>query len=1106
MRINHLSTLTLLCCNLAAAGLYAQTPDTQQMIPVRIVIVSADNTPLPGATVKVEGTPAAIADGQGLVHIQVRHNALLEIQYIGMKPYSMRVTRALTGHIMLTEESSELDQVVITGYSRTTKNRTTGSLKTLTAEDLKGAPTANLDMLLQGKIAGVDVKAVSGRPGQTARIRIRGTNTITGNADPLWVVDGVPLQHDLPKIASSQLRAEDFSDIFSNGIAGINPNDIASVTVLKDASAAAIYGSRAAGGVIVVTTKRGQEGKMQVNYSANVSVVTAPSRDAGLMNSRQKLAWEQALWDEFSAERYANRESNNGIYPVIGIVGMIRSGYDTYAGMSREEQDAAIAALGEHSTDWFKELFRSPVSQSHYLSLSGGSEKSTYYVSFGYDRNNGLVKKTSYDRYNVSAKMDMQPNKRVKLGVSLDMSMQKANDSAAGIDPFQYAYFANPYERPYNDNGSYAADRTYHHLRITNRQYELPLPEEGFNILREMDETYAKDRNFTSSLIASMSVKLLENLTFEGLGSFGYVSNHADNYIGENTYAAWMDRPFEGHNDQSKRRYGSIRQNSAYNTNYNLRGQLHYFLTIGDTHYLSLLGGAEIRGQYAKAIYEKRYGYDPVSGNSAMPVYPPDQKTDYGQLLSYAAIMDGLSGQSIQEDAFASFYFSMDYVLKNRYILSFTTRTDGSNNFGKDEQFSPTGSLGLGWNVGQESFMQALKPTVSSLTLRAAFGYTGNINKSVYPQLVMDYLNQFRRTGEGAYRLGYIKNAPNPHLRWEKTRDMKLSVDLGLFNERLHLSGEIYDRRTRDAVSQVDVPYTTGFSSQSYNTSELLNQGAEVSLNARLIESKDWRLSLSANLAYNRNKLLRYDTPNPSIFQSNYVGYPLGSIVSGKVQGIDRRTGIYTYEVRPDVELNTAADRKKSENYAFYLGTSTAPVNGGYSLSAGYKGFSLHLGGSYSIHGKVVNEVQSPANYGLLTGRTQEYPPTSENDLYRNFLNVKSDVVHRWTADHPVTDGYPRIIDAFGEDLGLDNYMITQSSITRASMMESVSYFKLNSLMLSYNFGGKWMKRTPLTSLNVSFTLNNLFTLTNHSGIDPETPGAVYPIPRTYTMGVSVGF
>ena len=326
-----------------------------------------------------------------------------------------------------------------------------------------------------------------------------------------------------------------------------------------------------------------------------------------------------------------------------------------------------------------------------------------------------------------------------------------------------------------------------------------------------------------------------------------------------------------------------------------------------------------------------------------MPVYPPDQKTDYGQLLSYAAIMDGLSGQSIQEDAFASFYFSMDYVLLNRYILSFTTRTDGSNNFGKDEQFSPTGSLGLGWNVGQESFMQALKPTVSSLTLRAAFGYTGNINKSVYPQLVMDYLNQFRRTGEGAYRLGYIKNAPNPHLRWEKTRDMKLSVDLGLFNERLHLSGEIYDRRTRDAVSQVDVPYTTGFSTQSYNTSELLNQGAEVSLNARLIESKDWRLSLSANLAYNRNKLLRYDTPNPSIFQSNYVGYPLGSIVSGKVQGIDRRTGIYTYEVRPDVELNTAADRKKSENYAFYLGTSTAPVNGGYSLSAGYKGFSLHL-------------------------------------------------------------------------------------------------------------------------------------------------------------------
>ena len=232
-----------------------------------------------------------------------------------------------------------------------------------------------------------------------------------------------------------------------------------------------------------------------------------------------------------------------------------------------------------------------------------------------------------------------------------------------------------------------------------------------------------------------------------------------------------------------------------------LSAQWHYFTTFADDHYISLLGGAEIRGQYSKSIYEKRYGYDPVSGNSAMPVFPEGDKLEYGDMLSYASIMDGLSGQSILEDAFASFYFSLDYVLKERYILSLTARTDGSNNFGSDEQFNPTGSLGLGWNISQEPFMEPLKPILSSLSLRAAFGYTGNINKSVYPQLVMDYESSFRRTDFENFRIGSIKNAPNPNLRWEKTRDMKLGLEIGFFDDRLRLSGEIYDRRTSDAVT-----------------------------------------------------------------------------------------------------------------------------------------------------------------------------------------------------------------------------------------------------------------------------------------------------------------
>lgn len=1095
--------LLLLLLLMLPLGMAAQQ-ENGTLLKIDVTIVDENGEYLPGATLKTSDKPVGVvSDAEGKASLWAAKGATLTVSYIGMKTKTIKLTRAITGNIVLENESTSLDQVVVNGYQRTTKRRVTGSVATLSAEELKDKPMANIDMLLQGKIAGVDVKALSGRPGESAKIRIRGTNTITGNAAPLWVVDGVPLQKDIPSISSSQIRAGDFNDIFANGISGINPNDIESVTVLKDASAAAIYGSRAAGGVIVVTTKRGKEGRMSVSYSTNLSLTTSPPRDANLMNSQEKLAWEQELWDEFSQPYFERGER----YPVVGLVGMIRSGYGKYAGMTKEEQDAEIARRGQTTTDWFQELFRNSISTSHYLSLSGGSDKSTYYVSMGYSHNNGLVKRTDYDHYNVGTKIDMKPNKRVKIGFSLNGSWQKSGASSLGVDPFSYAYFANPYESPYNEDGSYRADETYWELRLANGNNTLQMPENGFNIMREMDNTDNQTKNFDMQAIANLSVNITDHLSFEGLASYGYVNNTGDNVNDRDTYAAWLDRPFEKDQLYSKRTYSSITQNAATNTNYNLRGQVHYFNTFREHHYLSALVGAEIRGQYAKSIYEKRYAYDELSGNSAMPVFP-DVGLNYTQseLQDYAYIIDGLSGQSITEDRFASFYMSLDYVLMKRYVASFTARTDGSNNFGSNEQFNPTGSLGLSWNVDQEQFMQSLKPVLSSLSLRAAFGYTGNINKSVYPQLVMDYDKSYRRTNDDYFRKGRISNAPNPSLRWEKTRDWKVSLDAGLWNERLHFSAEFYNRRTYDAVSSITVPYTTGFSTQSYNTSTLENIGMEFSLTAAIVKKKDWGLSLSANIAHNRNKLLKFKSPSSGLSAGTHVGYPLGSIFSGKVQGIDPVLGIYTYEPRPDAVFVTDADRNNSDNYIFYLGTSNAPVNGGYSISGHYKNLSVSLGGSYSFGGKILNNINCPVSYGTIEGKTIEQIPTQQNDLYVNHLNVNRDVVNRWTADNPRTDANPRILDAYGEFYGLNNQMVSISTITKASMLENVSYFKLGSASVSYSFDRKTIQHLLLSSLAVSFTMNNLFTITNYSGIDPETPGAVYPMARTFTFGVSVGF
>ncbi len=1083
-------------------GQKLKTPPRKGMLRVEIQIVDSKHSPLSGATVQVKTKKQGVmADLEGRVYLWVEKGDQIVISFVGMKTKKLTIHKALKGQIMLKEATSLLDQVVVTGYSTTSQRRSTGSLAVIKTKDLKTSPTANLDRLLQGKLTGVDVKTISGRPGETAKIRIRGTNTISGNADPLWVVDGVALQRDIPQISQAQVLSKDFSDIFTNGISGINPNDIESITVLKDASAAAIYGSRAAGGVIVVTTKRGKSGKISLNYSSNMSMVTQPPRSISLMNAQEKLAWEQELWDEFSAKGFAAGKD----YPVIGAVGMIRSGYGQYNGWTKEQQDNEIARLGAQTTDWFDEIFRSSLSQSHYLSMSGGSARNTFYISLGYSDNKGLLQNDNYKRYNVSAKLDMKHSDRLKTRLSVDLAMQNSHSASLYVDPFSYAYFANPYERPYNDDGSYAPDNTYRMLKKANGEYDNTIPPNGFNILRELELTSSKTKNLTATAIANIDYKITEDLRFEGLASYGYVTNNGENFLDKNSFAAWMDRPFE--DDATQRVYSSISENSAYNLNYTLRGQLHFNKTFDKKHYLNTLLGSEIRGHYAKSIYSKRYGYDPISGNSAMPIYPEGTAIDYSKLQAYAKLMDAMNGHSIRETAFASFYFSTDYVYDGRYVASLTARIDGSNNFGSKEQFNPTGSFGLSWNIDKESFMQPLENVISSLSLRSAVGYTGNINRSVYPQLVMDYHHDFRKTDTDYYRMGWIKNAPNPHLRWEKTRDFKLGLALGLWDERIHFSAEFYDRHTYDAVSDILIAQSTGFKHQKFNTSELQNRGLELQLSARLIQTKDWRLSASANLAYNQNKLLRYNPPITGVYNGFYEGYPLGSIFSGKVRGIDPQLGIYSYEPRPDAVLETPADRNRAENYLYYLGTSSAPYNGGYSMSLSYKNLNFYVGGSFSMGAKVTDNLNYPARHGSLDKKRIEYVPTVENDLYIHHLNVNKDVTNRWTEENPRTDAHPRIIDAHGKYLGLDNYVPNSSNITRASRLQNLSYFKLGSMSLSYTLDSDWTKKVlRLNSVSFSVMANNLFIISSYDGLDPESPGATYPIPRTYSCGLSIGF
>lgn len=1082
----------------------------KESITVSGHVKDSSGEPLAGVSVMVPGTQTGICTGyDGDYSLQVTKGSTLRFSFIGFETVDI-VALKDKYDVVLKEEASVLEHVVVTGYSQVELRKSTGAVGIVSAEELKDSPLKNMDQLLQGKLAGVNVQMSSGRPGAVAKVRIRGTNTITGNAEPLWVVDGVPLQKNVPTMNNSQIKAGDFDNIFTTGIGNINPNDIESITVLKDAAAAAIYGSQAANGVIVVTTKRGQAGKTSVSYMGSVSVQTKPSRSPDLMTSAEKIAWEKELWDEFSANGFSTGEH----FPKVGIVGMVRGGYKDYAGWSVQKQEDYFDVLASQSTDWFDVLFRNTVSTSHFLSLSGGSDKMTYYVSGGYTYNNGVVIKTNSQSANFSAKIDTRPAKWIKLGFQTDLNYSRSLAPSHNVNLFEYAYFANPYEKLYNDDGSYKADMTYFSLSDANGYYGFAIPDQGFNIMREIKETSAIATSASANLQGNATINICRGLTFTGLASFSYNGDASENINGKNTYAAWEDRPFENNSQTSKRTYGSITQVSSFNTSWLLRGQLNFARQFKDAHNLSVIAGAEIRSSYAKSITSKRYGYDDVTGNHSTPLFPtaPDGTIDNNKLIQFGSILDASTGQSIIEDAFASFYGTATYSYFSRYVISGTVRTDGSNNFGNDQQFNANWSVSGAWNIDQEKWMQSVSDVLSSLGIRAGFGYTGGVNRSVSPVLIMKYDSTFRNTDEDAYRKGRISNPPNPNLRWEKNRTINAGINVGFLNDRITAEFSYYHNKNLDQVTNVRVPSTTGFTSQAYNTSEQVNHGMEISLGATILKFRNFSWRLNANAAYNYNELTKYQSPTGSLTGDYYVGYPLGKIFTGKPLGINPQTGIYNYELRPDVIISDISDYRKYQNYLYYVGTSNAPWNGGFSTTFTYRNWSLNIVGNMSFGGKIINDIVSPAYYGLAGSSKNEPIQTSKSDLYVNHLNVIRAVTHRWTVNNPITDGYPRLIDAFGQRLTapdgsfLDSNQPYSDTIGNSNLLETVSYFKLSSVSLSFNFPDRWIEKMRIGGMGMSFLMNNLFFITNYSGIDPEVPGATYPQSRSFTFSLNISF
>lgn len=1080
------------------------------MVTIKGKVVDQDSLPLPGVTVLLKGTHIGTAtDNSGRFSISVPDNegAVLVFSFIGMESVEEEISNPRQALLVVMKETTaSLSEVVKTGYYSTTKRRASGSIAVVTSESLENRIPTTIDNLLQGMVAGVAVTN-TGRPGASSKIKIRGTNSIDGSTEPLWVVDGVPLQDELPEIDAEEVNSGNFNEIFMNGVAGINPSDIEDITILKDAAASAIYGSRAAGGVIVITTKQGKAGKTRVNYSARFGVGLQPQRDNNLMNSAEKLDWEEELWQEFGA---ANLAAGAAHVPVVGIVGMLHTDRigkngtlwtdtENFEAMSETEKATYLNELRSHSTDWFREIFQNSFSMTHHLSFSGGSQTATYYASLGYSTEEGLLKQDRFDRYTVNAKVNLSPSRHIKWGVSLSVSNLVSQGPATTVDPYTYAYFANPYERPYNEDGSYRADMTYFNLNNINEGEDYlasHLPPQGFNILRELEETEGDSKKFSATGQATLTLDITGGLQFSGLMSYTFTNTRDKTVLGEETYAAWTDRLYFDTNNNTENQYASISEANANGESYNVRGQFSYTDLFRGEHYLNVLAGAELRGSRNTRSYMKRYGYNRDSGLAITPE-DPDGSFDYRDLL------DGSMGTTKSENKFASFYASLEYAYRERYVFNASFRTDGSNNFGSDEQFNPTWSLGAAWNADEEPFMQSLKPTLSHLTLRASAGFTGNVVAGALKELVIEFDD---RDSWNGMPVGEVQTAPNPHLRWEKTRDLKAALDFGLFDDRVSGLVEAYWRKSMDVITRTMVVSTTGFTGQAHNTSEIENKGVEGTLGVQIIDGRDLKLRMNANVAWNRNVLSKYVSPTGAISEGKYEGYPLESIFGGKEIGIDPFYGIYMYQLRPDAEISSASDLNKTANYRYYLGTSTAPFTGGFYLNLSWRDLSLGIGGAYSFGAKVDNRITPAASYEDIDYYGNETPQTSYSDLYTNHLNVRRDRTNRWTPSRTEGVKYPRIVDPLGEVLNLDLYNVTSSSITLGSFLEDVSYLRVRDITLSYNLPRHLLEHWGISSLGFSVMASNLFTFTNYSGIDPETPGQTYPITRSVAFGINLGF
>jgi len=978
--------------------------------------------PIAGANIIVKGTAdGTITDYNGNFRLVAPKNSTLVISFIGYKAQEvMATTKPLT--IKLQDDTELLDEVVVIGYGSMKKEDLTGSVTSVKADEINRGAVTNPQELIQGKVSGVFVQPPSGQPGGASKLRIRSGASLNASNDPLIVVDGVPL-------------ANDGAPGMADALGSINPNDIETFTVLKDASATAIYGSRASNGVIMITTKKGGKDKIKVAYNGTFSI-NDPYKKVKTLSANQ--------FREVATTAFKNTPANEEII------------------------NDYLNIFPDQSTNWQDKIFRTAFGTDNNLSLSGTTFNTPYRVSLGYNNEAGTLKRSKYERYT----LDMSVNPKFfddHLSVNINLKGVINDNDFVDAGVVGGAAFFDPTKPVYNESGAYNGYWNWTKPSSPNGDGDVN-GEVGVNPVQLLYDQFDNGKTKRSIGNIQFDYKLhpLPELRFNLNLGYDVARGKGDKGPHVGSYMAEKDDLFKGVGRRSH--WNNFRRNQL----------LEFYTSFEkDLDAIQSRINAMMGYSYQHFYYEdytKNYspvvaGY-PVKQDDAWVLN--DAETEYIQEGSYA---------HPSENYLVSFYGRLNYVFKNRYLLTGTVRRDGSSRFHKDNRWGTFSSVAAAWTITEEAFMKN-QDILSNLKLRIGYGATGqqDLGSDFYPY----YAAYQESTNQESMYLGEYLLKPgkfNKDLKWETTDTYNLGLDFGFLNNRINGSLEYYKKKTKDLLGVVNVPAGTNFTNRLItNIGKMENKGVEFNLNAVAIQTKDFNWDLGFNLTWNKSKITK-------LVQGDNASYPgievggggrgTGSNVQKHMVGYAPFTfnvyqQVYDEKGHPiegafvdrngDGEI-TDADR--------YLTKSPMPkVYLGFNSSFSYKNWDLGFNLRANIGNYAFNDVAA-TNYSLA-------------NVYggQGFLTNIHETALKTGFTQPISS--------------------TQSKSDY--FLENASFLKMDNITLGYRFNEFF--GTKLSG-RLSFSMQNVFTITNYSGLDPENNGVdgnIWPRPRTYTFGVNLNF